>query len=212
MSAREPRRTRCHTAGTTLTKVHDPGWRGAWRGVLLVPFLLLPFTRFRRLPRGEAVLPQLRKRFVAYLAQIPIFGVVVFLVAPSPSRGYEPAIPPFAFALGTAGVAALCLTTMMRMSARTSWGGADATPRTLAMKYQSRFFLGMAFAGSVMLMGFLAVFLSYERWLFVLGAGLSLPVYAFAAPTASNVRKAHEDSDTGRDASLLEGLLARGGE
>jgi F0F1-type ATP synthase membrane subunit c/vacuolar-type H+-ATPase subunit K len=61
------------------------------------------------------------------------------------------------------------------------------TPQALLGSYNTRFWVGMAFAESAALIGFIVVFVTKRMWPYLAGLAVSLAGFAMIAPTARSI-------------------------
>ena len=81
-------------------------------------------------------------------------------------------------------------------------------PEDFAVAYRTSMLLRMAYAESTALAGFVLSFLTGDPITSVVGAGLSLPGYLLAAPTAGDVARHQERlTETGTGVDLMAALL-----
>jgi F0F1-type ATP synthase membrane subunit c/vacuolar-type H+-ATPase subunit K len=148
----------------------DPGWPSI--GVLLT--LLIPWRMPREARRARDGLFSLRMVFISFFNAIILIGVVI-LVMDLDADGTP---WPWLVALGAAAVASIVVTQVADRPL-------DCTsPATLASSYRTRFFLRLAFAEGVALLGFVFSFTSQNAWVYLPAAAFTL--YRFstvAAPT-----------------------------
>jgi F0F1-type ATP synthase membrane subunit c/vacuolar-type H+-ATPase subunit K len=151
----------------------DPGWRLDWRVLIVImPGGLQWQARHTR--AGDS-LTMVRNLFVSFASSVVLFGVVLAFIS-VPQRG-----PAWAWVLPLLAIAAVAL------------GVANALERpldcssdtTLAGSYRTRYFLRMAFTELVALAAFVMYFLDGPRWIYYLGAVISLARMISQAPTAA---------------------------
>jgi F0F1-type ATP synthase membrane subunit c/vacuolar-type H+-ATPase subunit K len=156
----------------------DPGWGASWSMLLmLVPGGARFYLRSRQ---GTAVdgLRSLRAIFLGFAGSLVIYGVVLVIIGGGRATGNA---RPWAVGLAAYGVLDLAL---VRAVERPLDCASDAA---LAQTYRTRFFMRVAFAQSVALFGFVAVFVVGPVWLYLLGAAFTAVGYARLAPTRANL-------------------------
>jgi len=159
----------------------DPGWPLDWRVlIVIIPGGLQWLAR--RTQSGDT-LTMLRNVFVSFASSVVLFGVIVTFVS-VPQRG-----PSWEWVLPLLAIAALALG-VSRAVERPLDCSSDSR---LAGSYRTRFFLRMAFTQSVALAAFVMYFLDGPRWIYYLGAAISLARMASQAPTSGALVR---DQDT----------------
>lgn len=161
----------------------DPGWKPAWRGLIIgiLPWLLRGLATSGRLGNP---LVTMRTVFMACSMQLVGFGVVIFwLDATSSASAHSASL---ALALVAAGGA---ISLLGRRLEKPLEGTSDVT---LASSYRSRFFLRVAFAEVAALAGFIAFFETYQWWAFPAGALFTVIGLRRAAPTTARLARDQE--------------------
>ncbi len=173
----------------------DPGWRPKLRAVLAflipVPFL----TRTGRTP------------LLVWLRSLTVFTPVIWafflsvlvtlkLQSPEPTTWLWFVIPASALADG------LIIRWIYRKPSKAE------NPPQLASEYRARFFLGWALTQSVVLYGFVGVFISGAIWPYLLSLPFGLISLSRIAPTASRIARLQDDLRArGSPIDVLEALL-----
>jgi hypothetical protein len=155
--------------------MEDPGWSGIWRKALvgLIPFGL---GRVHRAP-GIATL---RSVFVSYVAAVLLFGIPLAFVTPRSQSGDTTTICLVAVIVaGAVGIGAAHMFRGRPLDVSSAVALADA--------YRSNFFLKLAFAEFIALVGFTLTFVSGSYVVYPIAVALSLVAFAVAAPTRSDV-------------------------
>jgi hypothetical protein len=167
----------------------DPGWRSALRGVwwVLIPGQLIRQQRKAR-QAGVNGLTVLRTVFLSFVAAFVMIEAVVLLIS-STSRLARHPLPSelFAIVIVAFGIFAL---TVPKLLVERPLDCADDT--RLAGTYRTRFFLRLAFADSVALLGFVGYVLTNRGWLYPLGAAFTAVGFLRLAPTRGNLAKDQE--------------------
>ncbi len=159
-----------------MNEEEDPGWpidaRNLW--VLLIPGLLQ--RRIRR--QGLSGLRQLRLLFLAFCNAIVLFGVVLPFILPL-SGGDEAA---FVFVAVLALVALVDYAVVRRLER-------PLVCDALAASYRTRFFVRIASAEAIALIGFAVSFNLGAAWVYYPGALLTAIGFARAAPTRAALQR-----------------------
>jgi hypothetical protein len=160
----------------------DPGWGISWRVlVMLVPGAGIVYRRRRARSATVDGLVLTRQLFTTFCSAVILYGVVVEALYSSSKPLSQPATGVAVGLLIAGAVAALVEPRIERPL--------DCTdPARLAGSYRTRFFLRIAFSEVAALFGFVGFFLTYERWVYPVGAVIALLGFARAAPTASHLR------------------------
>lgn len=82
-----------------------------------------------------------------------------------------------------------------------------SSPETLLGSYRIRFFLRLAFAEAAALVGFVAVILTGEWWLYLLGAAFTLIGFVRLAPTEKRLLQDQETLNSQGCGLSLHGLM-----
>lgn len=151
-----------------MTFDDDPGWP-------LSPMLLVPGLGVRLAQRRAAGdgLVLLRLVFVMFVFALVMFGVVLLFV--DLSEGSSVGL--FAAVVVADGTGSTIVASMHRRPLDCS------SEAALADSYRTRFFLRIALAESAALLGFVGVFLTGARWLYLLAVMFTAVGFARAAPT-----------------------------
>lgn len=151
----------------------DPGWGGSKE----IALLFVPLIRLRRTGPKDPLI-RLRHVFIAFCAAVLLTGVVLFSMNLG-ARRHRIASP----VVGAGAVtisAAICLGMGSRGTARPLDCGSASS---LARSYRQRFFVRVAFSEAPMLLGSVLVFLTRNRWPYVLGASCMAVGLAWLTPT-----------------------------
>jgi F0F1-type ATP synthase membrane subunit c/vacuolar-type H+-ATPase subunit K len=149
----------------------DPGWPSV--GVffaLLIPGML---QREARRSRGDGLYSG-RMVFISFFNAVILIGVVLqFMQLDGSGMAW-----PWLVALGVAAIASIVVTNLVDRPL-------DCTSaKTLAATYRTRFFLRIAFAETVALLGFVFSFTSQTAWIYYPAAAFTLyRFWTVAAPT-----------------------------
>ena len=160
-----------------MNEEEDPGWpidaRTLW--VVLVPGLLR-----RRLRRqgGTSGLSQLRMVFIAFCNEICLFGVVLLFIVPFSGRGEVALV----FVGVVALVALVDYTVVGRLERPLLCDAAAAS-------YRTRFFVRIASAEALALIGFVGSFTFRAAWVYFPCALLAAIGFARAAPTRAALQR-----------------------
>jgi F0F1-type ATP synthase membrane subunit c/vacuolar-type H+-ATPase subunit K len=165
----------------------DPGWgdavRSAW--MFIIPFGLQ--LRLRKLQReGADGLVVLRSVFLAFVAAIVLFAIVVAFLDPR----VEGASAAGWVALGLAAYGVLVVFVLTPIVERPLSCDSD---HALQGSYRTRFFLRVALAESVALLGFVLMFQVGASWVYYTGGAVTLVGLAWRAPTARNLMKDEDE-------------------
>jgi F0F1-type ATP synthase membrane subunit c/vacuolar-type H+-ATPase subunit K len=177
----------------------DPGWQ-------LSPLHFVPFgarvAMMRSKRSGASSLVVLRQVFVSFCTVVVLFAVVVAMVA-RPAAG-ETSRDVGTWTAVVVLVGAVALTATRMISAR-RLDTTDAT--TLGNAFRTRFFLGLATAESVALVGFVGAFLALSPAVYLLAAVMTLVGFALIAPTRVHLEREDEAlRAAGSTISLYEAL------
>ena len=155
----------------------DPGWPL----VGLIPFVGPVIARRRRRAGNADGLVVMRQVFLAFCLAIALFGyVLAFLDTGDTER------PSLAMAVLVVGVASVI---GGRFVERPLDCGNEATLKT---SYTNRLFIRVAFSEAAALLGFVAFFITGERWVYYLAALITYGGFARAAPTREHLRRDQE--------------------
>jgi F0F1-type ATP synthase membrane subunit c/vacuolar-type H+-ATPase subunit K len=160
----------------------DPGWPRSPSALLF----LVPGLMQRRLRRSRLDgLTLLRQVVLSFSATLVLFGVVLaFMPAP---RGR--AVPLLAL-LAILAVVAIATTLLGNVMGRPP---DCSSPRALAGNYRTRFFVKLAFADSVGLLGFVLALRAGPRLIYYLAAAFTLVrIWTGIAPTRSALAREQE--------------------
>src|ERR1700730_12768968 len=156
--------------------MNDPGWSGVWPSAL---WGFIPMIGLHRVRRGRGIEP-LRSVFVSYMTGVVLFGVPLAFVALH--HGSSATTTVCIGAVLAAGVMSIAAINMFQRRPRDV-----SSPATLADTYRSNFFLKVAFAEFIALVGFTLTFVSGSYVLYPIAVALSLLAFAVAAPTRADV-------------------------
>lgn len=170
--------------------IEDPGWRPAIRGVAWVPMPWVAIRRTQRLVEKGRLdgLLALRSLFMTYVATLVLIGIVVAIL--EASAGFEE--PGVSAELGAGflaviGVAYLVASRFLPQPLDCS------SDEKLAGTYRSRFFLRIAFANAVALLGLVAYIQTGNPLLYPLALIFTVIGFAQAAPTTANLGRDQEE-------------------
>ena len=157
--------------------MQDPGWGGSWRA--LIPGAV------RMGASARSMLSTLRLVFVAYVASVVLFGIVLFF-AVSPGND-EASLSGIAVAVVVAaGLVGL-------VGARLLEKPLDCTDaQVLAAAYRTRFFLRVAGAEIGAFAGFVMAFVVHDAVAYLPGLALTMIGLWRAAPTAKHIEADQE--------------------
>ena len=171
----------------------DPGWGLSWwlLAVLVFPPAVFLFTR------GRTDLRSLRKLFLAAAISLIAFLRVTLVLEPDTSARRP------AFALVAIGLAVSACGAVVFFPTRLE---VDDEKR-LAASYSINSFIGLAFAVSGALYGFVAFFLSGERWAYPATLPFAFLGLYLAAPTRARLARIQRQVDAqGSQLSLVRAL------
>ncbi len=154
----------------------DPGWPIDW--LTLVPGVFL--IRSRR--AGVDGLVALRQLFAAFSVGVAATSVVVVVLAQGPG----PTQPQWTFGVLLLVIGAASVTACTRAGPSLDCGD-DAS---LVESFRARFLIGLAFAESAALLGFVAFFLTGQEWMYFAGAAMTAVGFWRLAPTAAHLDQA----------------------
>ncbi len=173
----------------------DPGWpvdaRTLW--MLLVPGVL---KRRIRHQGGLNGVGQFRMLFIAFCNAIAMFGFVLLFIVP----------------LTGGGSAALVFVGVMVLVAFVDYAVLSRLERPLVCdallaSYRSRFFVRLASAEVIALIGFVATFLLHTAWVYFPCAALTAIGFARAAPTRAALQRDQQQlTSQGCEKSLVAAL------
>ncbi|MBW3662889.1 MAG: hypothetical protein KY469_07295 [Actinobacteria bacterium] len=171
---------------SALGTTQDPGWRPALSGLLLlfVPFVHL--VRMRALRKDDASTPsitQLRSVFLSFGASNALFLVVLLFIFPSdePAQASTGAVAAGVVGLGIVALGGVWWARRLPLDC----SGASE----LARSYSTWMFLGIAFAESAALFGFVGSFLVEALWPYLIGLVLAAIGLASIAPTRGDIER-----------------------
>lgn len=161
----------------------DPGWRPALKGMGRVLIPAAPMMRAQRqLVAGGRLdgLVALRSAFLTFVLSIGLIGIVVAFLADDGGR------PSMSGEAGAALVTVAGISSVLgiRLLRRSLDCRSDAS---LAESYRSRFFLRVAFAEGVTLLGFVTFFLTANPAMYPLALVFWAVGFASLAPTAGHL-------------------------
>jgi F0F1-type ATP synthase membrane subunit c/vacuolar-type H+-ATPase subunit K len=158
----------------------DPGWPKDWR--VLVAVLPGGMQYYMRKREESDGLVTLRTLTLAFSSSIVLFAVVLAFIAPQSGE-----LMPW-LALLVAGLAV----SMIAVRVTEKPLPCDS-PTALAFAYRTRFFLRLAFAESVALLGFVFAFIGAGAWAYYVAAALALfRIWTSAAPTRRSLERDQE--------------------
>lgn len=168
-----------------MTRYEDPGWvpRPWWR------LLTVVFAPAANAGGGPPVV-RVRTAMIAFVGGLlAILPVVALLFPLTSGQPVEPAV----WALLTVGVTATL--------AGAPWARRRSlsceSPELLADSYSTTVFIGVAFAESAALLGFIASFIADAYWPYLAGAAASALGFAQIAPTSSRIARRDEQLRSG---------------
>lgn len=174
----------------------DPGW---WPVLRDAPFAVIPtIVRLAAKRRKWDGLTSLRLHYVSFL----VSHVWILLVLAALDFNGEGGISLTISLLLLAGFAVSAyvgLTVIRRQRMQV------ATSLEAAGQYRSWTFLGIAFASSIALIGFVLVFLGESPMPYYVGLLLAIPAFYLAAPTTANL--ARRQAELAGDIDLVGGLV-----
>lgn len=184
----------------------DPGWRSVWRHIW--PDILLPvphFALWRMGRKGVDALTGMRALFLTWLETLLLIIFVVWLIFGDEAESGS--VEPGWF---IAGVVAFGLVTLALIR-NSGIKCLDASDRDkLVTSYSSLFFLRMALAQALFLIGFVGAFVTGRWWIVLVGLPFTLVGFAIAAPTRSNLARAQDQLNRqGPTVDLVQVLLAK---
>ncbi|HEU5082172.1 MAG TPA: hypothetical protein VFU14_02440 [Acidimicrobiales bacterium] len=146
------------------------------------------------------MLQQLRIMLASFVAVLAILGVVAVAVAPD--SGDVPA--------AAVGGAVVLYGLASRLASRLIERPLDcASPESLRLTYQTRFFLRIAIAEAAALIGFAGVFVSGSWWPYLVGVLFALAGFVRAAPTELSLSRDQDELATTGCALQLRDVLTR---
>ncbi len=164
---------------TPIDPSEDPGWRSARPSVRSILIPRLATARAAR--ETDDRLVTLRMLFVSFSTALALVGVIVVVLYAGGDIGGSLDAWPTAAVLALTGSGCL-------LAARTVPKPLECTDaQTLALGYQTRFFLRLAFSESPALLGFVGFILTGNPLLYPLGAAFSAAGFAWLAPTRANL-------------------------
>jgi hypothetical protein len=172
----------------------DPGWQLSWRVLLFFVPGAIPRAAKQA---GDDALTALRLVFTSFVMAVVLFGVVLFFL-PTDDQ-----VSPWPWVVALLVIAVVCV-----VASRLAERPLDCTSDfTLASTFRIRFFKRMAFAEAIALFAFVFRFTTNVRWIYYLGAAISLARMLTEAPTpAALVRDQDELSANGCSRSLVAAL------
>lgn len=174
----------------------DPGWSGVWPSAL---WGLIPMIGLHHVRRTRGIEP-LRATFVAYMAGVVLFAIPLAFVALHHASGATTTA--CVGAVLVAGVVCIAAITMFQRRPLDA-----SSPATLADTFRSNFFLKLALAEFIALVGFTLTFVSGRFVVYPVAVALSLVAFAVAAPTRADItRRQHEIGVSGSPLDLLQVL------
>jgi len=177
--------------------VHDPGWAEALKSI--TPLVGLIRTMRGRAPRRESPLVALRTIYAALIASLFLFLLPLSFIVPWDGTGAQDW---FAGLVAVYGAVAIGLVQWARHRPLSL-----ESPRQLAASYRALFFIGVGYAQSAALLGFVGVFLTESLWVYVLGLSFGVLGMALLAPTRADIeRRQQQIASLGSTMSLLEAL------
>ncbi len=176
--------------------MNDPGWSGVWPSAL---WGFIPMIGLHRVRRARGI-ESLRSIFVSYIAGVVLFGIpLAFVARHSSSDATTTACIGAVFVAGVVSIAAVTMFQRRPLDA--------SSPARLADTYRSNFFLKLAFAEFIALVGFTLTFVSGRFVVYPVAVALSLVAFAVAAPTRADItRRQHEIGVSGSPLDLLQVL------
>lgn len=184
----------------------DPGWRSVWRHIW--PDILLPvphFALWRMSRKGVDALTGMRALFITWLETPLLIIFVVWVIFRDEAKSGS--IEPRWFVAGLAVFSLVTLALIRYFGAKRL----DAGDRDkLVGSFTSVFFVRMALAQAVFLIGFVGAFVTGQWWMVLVGLPFTLVGFFIAAPTRSNLARAQEELNRqGTTLDLVQALLAK---
>ena len=184
----------------------DPGWGAVWRHIGLALLIPLPqFALWRMARKGVDALTGMRAVFISWL-ETPLLIILVVWIIMRDSTG-DGSINESLFVAGIVVFGVLGLSLVRYFDSKPL----DASDNDkLVTAYTSSFFVRMALAQAVFLMGFVGAFITDNWWMVLVGLPFTLIGFAQAAPTSSNLTRAQERlRSQGSTVDLTQVLLSR---
>ncbi len=164
----------------------DPGWMPALRNAVGA---LVPFPPFRQGPSTDGLIA-LRATIVAVSATLGLFGVVLVFVLPGSSERTGDSLTVWITVAMVAGAASA--TARLSLVGATPLGryrcSREIDPAALAAVYRQRCFLGLAFADTSALFGFVGGFPAQSIIPYLVGVAWFTLAFAQLAPTLRSIR------------------------
>jgi F0F1-type ATP synthase membrane subunit c/vacuolar-type H+-ATPase subunit K len=157
-----------------MTAADDPSRDPGWPSGPTLLTLLIPGAVYRQSRRAASDgLYSMRLVFISFVMAIILIGVVVQFMRFEGGTAW-----PWLVALGVAAVASIIATKVADRPLDCS------SPTTLASTYRTRFFLRLAFAEAVAMLGFVFSFTSQTAWVYLPAAAFTLyRFWTVAAPS-----------------------------
>jgi F0F1-type ATP synthase membrane subunit c/vacuolar-type H+-ATPase subunit K len=176
----------------------DPGWRPSLRGLRYAIPIVGQVMRARGWRKETNGLVGLRSTFLGLLVSLFLFLLAMSFVSRW-DGGVEGWVP---WAVAAVGVIALAQIAWVRRRPL-----ATGSLEALAGSYRASFFLGVGFAESAALFGFVGVFIGGSLWIYLVGLAFAVVGFWMIAPTRVDIeRKQREITAAGSPFSLLDAL------
>ena len=183
----------------------DPGWRPAFK---LLPQTLNPFVR-RTWDRRRNVdgITRLRALYLQrFITLVSFFVVLSFVTREDIGRRTAAWVPWVVIAVGICSLSGLI---WLRSDRWLRFKGLDALdPKAAASAYKGVFLIGIGLVYSVVLMGYVGVFLSGRIVIYLLGLAFGVPGFLFIAPSQGDIeRRQRQLDERGATFSLGQALM-----
>jgi len=176
----------------------DPGWRPSLRGLRYAIPIVGQVMSARARRKETNGLIGLRSTFLGLLVSLFLFLFAMSFITPW-DYGDERWVPS---AVAAVGVFVLAEMAWVRRRPLVT-GSLEA----LAGSYRASFFLGVGFAESAALIGFVGVFIGGSLWIYLVGLAFALVGFWMIVPTRQDIeRKQREITAAGSPLSLLDAL------
>jgi hypothetical protein len=181
----------------------DPGRRQAWRGLAWGAIPGVGISHQRRLVASGRTdtLTTLRALFGSFCAGYALLGIVVAVL--SGAADLDIGLSGTAVGIAVLAIGLLALLALRFISRPLDCRGTVK----LAASYNTRFFVRMALAESVALLGFAGFIVTGHGWLYPLGLAFTAVGFYWLAPTARNLARDQEElNKAGCSESLVAAL------
>lgn len=169
----------------------DPGWKLDIRTVVTAALPGFQALQQHRARSGKAdVLLAIRRVFVSVCVALVLISVTLLVfVDPGgqPPGGNDLDVAPVVVGLTVLGAAAQVVPRVIRRPFDCS---SDAA---LAVRYRTTFFLGLAFAETPALLGFVGSFLTRTTWMYLVGLPWTIVGLVTIAPTRGRIQRDQDE-------------------